>query len=172
MKTKYILTICLWIAIAFPFTIYAQSPAINTDTYRTAIGLRVGGTSGLTVKHFNGSGSAIEGIVGIWDDAFSITGLYEKYAYAGATGLNWYYGGGVHVAVENDYYNDDDRYYYRDNYRDGGVGLGIDGIVGIEYKITPIPFAVSFDLKPFIEINTNGGTFFSLDPGIGLKFAF
>ncbi len=170
MKTKNICII--WIAFVFPFITQAQSPAINTYAYHTAIGLRIGGTSGLNVKHLYGSGSALEGIIGIWDDAFSITGLYEKYTNAGAPGLNWYYGGGFHVAVENNYYHDHKHYYYRDRYTGGGVGLGIDGIVGIEYKINPIPFAVSFDLKPFIEMNTGGGAFFSLDPGLGLKFAF
>ncbi len=172
MKTQNFFRAWIWVAIVFPFITYAQSPAINSDTYRTAIGLRVGGTSGLTIKHFNGRGAALEGIIGIWNDAFSVTGLYEKYAGAGLSGLNWYYGGGFHVAAESNRYYNRGRYYYRDYYSNGGVGIGVDGIVGIEYKINPIPFAISLDLKPFFEINTNGGAFFALDPGLGLKFAF
>ncbi|MES2725559.1 MAG: hypothetical protein V4643_00560 [Bacteroidota bacterium] len=169
MKTKHLLILGLWISLMFPFISRAQS--INSSTYSTAIGLRAGGTSGLTIKHFTSSGAALEGIIGLWGNAFSITGLYEKHANSGAIGLNWYYGGGGHIAA-SDRYRGPSRYYYRDYYSDGGVGLGIDGIVGLEYKITPIPFAISFDLKPFIEINTNGGAFFALDPGLGLKFAF
>lgn len=169
MKTKRLLISCLWVAFVFPFTTHAQS---TSSTYHTAIGLRAGGTSGLTVKHFMGSGAALEGIVGLWNNAFSLTGLYEKHVGAGAPGLNWYYGGGFHVAAQNNRFDNRNRYYYRDYYADGGVGIGIDGILGIEYKINPIPFAISVDLKPFLEINTNGGSFFALDPGIGLKFAF
>lgn len=170
MKTKHLL-MWLWVALALPFMANAQS--INSSTYRTAIGLRAGGTSGLTVKHFMGSGAALEGIVGLWSNAFSITGLYEKHASSGAIGLNWYYGGGGHIAAANRYHGPS-RYYYRDYYSDGGFGIGIDGVVGLEYKINPIPFAISFDLKPFIEINTygGGGAFFALDPGLGLKFTF
>ncbi|MES2559391.1 MAG: hypothetical protein V4590_06600 [Bacteroidota bacterium] len=169
MKIKYVLRSLVWIAFIFPFT--TQSQSINSGSYHTAIGLRAGGTSGLTVKHFISSGAALEGIIGIWNNAFSITGLYEKHSGTGTAGLNWYYGGGFHVAAENNrYYRN--RYYYRDYYSDGGVGIGIDGILGIEYKIIPIPFAISLDVKPFIDVNTHGGAFFSLDPGLGIKFVF
>jgi hypothetical protein len=48
----------------------------------------------------------------------------------------------------------------------------MDGIIGIEYKIAPIPLAVSLDMKPFFEMNTNGRAYLSLDPGIGVKVAF
>lgn len=145
--------------------------AINRSSYSNAIGLRAGPTSGLTFKHMMGS-SAFEGIVGIWPAGFSFTGLYEMNASTGVPGLNWYYGGGAHIAVQpnNYYYVRDGYYYYR--YRDRGVGLGIDGVIGIEYKIKPIPFALSFDLKPMLEVNTNGGVFTGLDPGLGLKVTF
>lgn len=145
----------------------------NKTTYNTAIGLRAGGTSGLTVKHFFGSGNAIEGIIGIWPNAFSLTGLYEKNVNAGLAGLNFYYGGGAHLSAETGRYYDyrrDGYYYYR--YSDGSPGLGIDGILGIEYKIPPIPFAISLDLKPFVEVNANGRIYTAIDPGLGIKIAF
>lgn len=160
---------CLWVAFTLPFAVNAQS---TSSSYNTAIGLRAGGTSGLTVKHFTSKGAAWEGIIGLWNNAFSLTALYEKHAHAGAPGLNWYYGGGGHIAAQNGRFGNRSYYYHRDYYKNDGVGIGIDGIVGIEYKITPIPFAISFDLKPFIEINTRGGAFFALDPGLGLKFTF
>jgi hypothetical protein len=157
------------------FTANAQS--INSSSYNTAIGLRFGGTSGLTIKHFTNSSTAIEGIVSFWRHSVGITGLYEKHANAfGAAGLNWYYGGGAHVFITNgDYYDDYyDRnwhpHYYR--YEHGGFSGGIDGIVGLEYKINPIPFAISFDLKPAIDITTGGNVYFYVDPGLGLKFTF
>lgn len=145
--------------------------AINTTTYHNAIGLRAGPTSGLTFKHMMGR-NAFEGIVGIWPAGFCVTGLYEINASTGVPGLNWYYGGGAHLAFQpNTYYYTRDGYYYYRN-RDKGVGLGIDGVIGIEYKIKPIPFALSLDLKPMLEVNTNGGVFTGLDPGLGLKVTF
>jgi hypothetical protein len=170
MKTKK--SIILIMGLMQLSLISLGQPAINTSSYHTAIGLRGGATSGLTIKHFMGSGSALEGIVGIWPNGISITGLYEKHANAGLEGLNWYYGGGGHVGFESGRYYNKDYYYYRNHYRDGGAAIGIDGIIGIEYKINPIPFAISLDLKPFFEVNTGGGNYFSLDPGLGIKFTF
>lgn len=146
----------------------------ESATYSTAIGLRAGETSGLTFKKFVGGPNAIEFIVGVWPYGFSATGLYERHANAGLEGLNWYYGGGGHVAEQSGriYYAYRDRrydYYYRSG---SDLGIGIDGIVGLEYKIKPIPFAVSLDLKPFLEVNTAGAAFISLDPGLGVKVAF
>jgi hypothetical protein len=164
----------------FGLSTYAQSTEgdfnsgiQNKSTYNTAIGLRAGtATSGLTFKQFIGSRTALEGILGVWHHGFSITGLYEKYTPAfNVRGLNWYYGGGAHVAFEtgHDFYYRNERHsHYHDDY----FGIGVDGLVGMEYKIPPIPVAVSFDLKPFVEIHSNGGGWFGLDPGLGIKFAF
>jgi hypothetical protein len=144
----------------------------NTDgTYKTAIGIRGGETSGFTLKHFTGTESAIEGIFGFWPDAFSITGLFEHYVNAGTDGLYWYYGGGGHVGFNTGglYYASESRRYY---YHSGETGIGIDGMLGIEYKIPRIPFAISLDLKPYMEITTMNRVYGSIDPGLGVKVAF
>ncbi len=151
-------------------------PAINTSIYNTAIGLRAGETSGLTFRHFVNKGRAFEGIVGIWPNAFGLTALYEKHARAfNMEGLNWYYGGGGHATFASQrtyyWYRYGDHYFY--SYRaDGSMALGFDGILGLEYKIKAIPFAISLDMKPFIDINASSGLYYSLDPGLGFKFVF
>jgi len=182
MKTTAILSKSLLVLTVFTMMTFSAAdqciaqPAVNTNTYNTAIGVRLGETSGLSIKHFMDRGSsAIDGIIGIWPDAFSLTCLYEKHANAGIEGLTWYYGAGGHVFFEsgsNRYYYRDQYYYYRRYYTTDGAGLGIDGVVGLEYKIRPVPFALSIDLKPFVESNTNGGLYVSLDPGFGIKFTF
>lgn len=150
---------------------------VLAQDYKTGIGLRAGETSGLTFKRFLGSSTALEGIFGAWRYGVSATVLFEKYSPVSSVGgLNWYYGGGGHVAFRNRYY---DRYYYYhrnnyyvvDYYDNGGVGLGIDGIIGLEYKFNGAPIAISLDLKPFIEIHSGGGVWSSLDPGLGIKVA-
>ncbi|MCE3295517.1 MAG: hypothetical protein K0R65_1231 [Crocinitomicaceae bacterium] len=148
---------------------------LRAQDYNTAIGLRAGETSGLTIKKSIGNSSALEGILGFWRHGVSATLLYERYMpTANIAGLSWYYGGGGHAAFENTFYRgyywyNGDRYYY---YENGGMGLGIDGIVGLEYKIPRAPIAFSLDIKPFVEFNTNGGVWTSFDPGLGLKVAF
>ncbi len=120
--------------------------------YDFAIGLRTGGTSGLTLKKMNPS-SAIEGIVGFWHDGLSVTLLWEKYAPAfNEHGFNWYYGGGGHIAFYGDDFDGRGASWYNHYYDedDGGVGFGIDGIVGLEYKIPNVPIALSLDLKPYL----------------------
>lgn len=147
-------------------------------TYKNALGIRAGGTSGFTYKRIGSGGSAFELIAGGWWNGFSVTGLFERYQGAGTAGLSWYYGGGAHIASYGgpSYYKD--RYYYDRRYRyyynrgEGDLAAGIDGIVGLEYKIKPIPVAISLDIKPFIEVNTFGGAYMALDPGLGVKFTF
>lgn len=148
-----------------------QLKAQYKSEYRTAIGLRAGGTSGLTFKHFSTPHRAFEGILSFWNRGFGLTGLIEKHSHTGAPGLKVYYGAGGHVAFydRNGYYRDYDWYYH--DY-DDGVSLGVDGIVGLEYKIPPIPIAFSIDLKPMIDIHSSGLVGFGLDPGLGIKVAF
>ncbi|MFY0599146.1 MAG: hypothetical protein JXR03_05710 [Cyclobacteriaceae bacterium] len=143
--------------------------AIQRATYSTAIGVRGIGTSGLTIKHFTKSTTAIEGIVGFWPDAFSATLLLEKHVQAfEEVGLHWFYGFGGHLAAKSNVGGE--RFAYRE--RNGDFGLGVDGIFGIEYKISDIPIAISLDVKPFIEVESSGNVFFAFDPGLGIKVVF
>ena len=141
--------------------------------YTQAIGGRFGETSGLTYKRFTDHTTAFEGIAGVWQRGLSFTVLYEKYFPAfGAANLNWYGGGGIHTAFQTGttvLYPFGQRRYY---YNEGGLGLGIDGVFGLEYTIPWAPVAISFDFKPFIEFNTSGGAWLSLDPGFQLKAVF
>lgn len=165
MKPNLMLT-CFLVAL-----IFAGSKSAHAQ-YNTALGIRIGGTSGLTIKHAYRPSMTFEGIIGGFPNGFSVTGLIEKNKNAfGEPGLNWYYGGGGHIAI----YSDRDHYSrfgrevdYRAN---GEVGFGIDGIIGLEYKLPDnVPIAFSVDLKPFIEITSAGSAGFALDPSLGVKF--
>ena len=143
--------------------------------YNFAVGLRSGGTSGITLKK-KYEYSALEGIIGFWHDGLSVTALWEKTTTAfDVPNLNWYYGLGGHVSVYGEDFDGKGGpswYRHPHDIDDGDLGLGIDGIVGLEYKIPEIPFAFSLDFKPFIEVVTDGGFVFFLDPGLGIKLAF
>ena len=151
-------------------------PSIDSYSYKNALGLRAGETSGLTYKHIFGNSNAFEGILSAWPYTFGVTALYERYANLGVDGLNLYFGVGGHMNVGSPRY----RYYYvyRGNEyvyvrNSNDVALGIDGIFGIEYKFKPIPLAISSDIKPYFENSLNSGyNYFTLDPSIGVKFTF
>ena len=175
MKTKRIILV----ASMLTFALIAEAqeikePAVNSSSYKTAIGLRAGETSGLTIKQFVGSRTAVEGIVGVWHHGFSATVLVEGYSSAFAvSGLNWYYGAGGHFSAQTGHhiYHRHGRHYH-DYYERGVWGLGADLIFGIEYKIPDTPIAMSLDVKPYLEIMSNSYFRGSIDPGLGLKVVF
>jgi hypothetical protein len=166
MKAIRIFLIVMSIFVMSEYLSLAQSKG---STYKAAIGLRAGETSGITFKIHTNPTSGLEFIAGVSDNWFSLTGLYEKNAPAfNVAGMEWYYGGGGHLAFAADnYYHEGHSYTRAESY-----ALGLDGIVGLEYKIPEIPFAISLDIKPLIEIDGNGYFFFAFDPGFGLKFTF
>jgi hypothetical protein len=140
----------------------------NAQPYNTGIGLRLGGSSsGITVKHFTGSSTALEGIVSFWSHSLFITGLYEKHIeFPNAEGLSWFYGGGAHIGFFSDDYHygyfyyhkhkhghDYDEIYYIDNPDyDSNLSFGLDFILGLDYKFKNTPIDLSLDVKPFIDI--------------------
>lgn len=159
-------TISLIIFISLTGVLAGQS---LTEDYRAALGIRAGETSGISFKFNAGSTSRVELLAGIWSDWLSLTALYEKHVAAfNINGMRWYYGGGGHVSfATGDYYRGGRIYSRGDDY-----AVGVDGMVGLEYKIPPIPFAISLDIKPFMEIYRNGDLYLGIDPGIGIKFTF
>lgn len=151
------------------------SPKVNTFDYNNAIGVRLGETSGLSFKHKFSNHNALEAIVSFWPYTIGLTGLYEYHHTTGAPGLNWYVGGGGHINAGRMYsnyyfYNRGDRYVYVQ--RRDAIAVGIDGVLGLEYKFRPVPFAISADIKPFVETTSYGYIYTSIDPSIGLKFTF
>lgn len=162
MKTKYLIITCLSILLFSVTNSSAQS-------YKTGLGLRFGGlTSGVTLKHFTNSNTALEGILSIGRKNFLITGLYEKHSSTSKNSdLKFLYGFGAHVG----FFQDGGSYYYNNNrsYTATTV-LGIDGILGLDYKFNKAPINISMDLKPFIDFF--GGNYVYMDGGISLRYTF
>ncbi|MGW8121675.1 hypothetical protein ACV07N_03370 [Roseivirga echinicomitans] len=156
-----------FIVSAFILTLFfSVSNEAKAQNYNTAVGLRFGGTSGITFNKGN-----FEGILGFWGNGFSVTGLHEKHTTAFETPeLNWFYGYGGHVAFFND--GSPGKNYGRGDrrYNDATVGFGIDGIIGLEFTPREVPFAFSIGVKPFIEVDTNGNFYGAPDPAIGIKY--
>ncbi len=149
--------------------VFAMSiPSIsNAQDYNTGIGLRLGFFSGVTVKHFVGTNTALEGILSSRWRGFNITGLYEWHHFDAfnADRLNFYYGFGAHLG----FWNGD--YVYWGDRADSYMVLGIDGILGLEYNFEDAPINLSVDWKP--AINFLGYTGFWGDGGaLSVRYIF
>jgi hypothetical protein len=146
----------------------------ESGDYTNAIGLRAGENSGITFKKLRPDLTGFEIILSAWPNDFAVFALYEKhFNIESAEGLRYYFGVGGHLSFNTwsrVYVDRDGRtWWYKDR---TGVGAGIDGIAGLEYKIPPLPLLVSLDLKPYIELNTDGRVYVSPDPGISLRLTF
>lgn len=165
MAIKGMKRLCI-IAFSFCIVILTETTIVHAQDYKTSAGLRLSWDPGLTIKHFIKETAAIEAIIAPYHwNGVNVTLLYEKHAYAfNTTEFRWFYGIGGHVGIFNGSY-DRDRYYkkYYDQYKYNGydpyynynrvlVNLGIDAILGLEYKITEIPFTLGVDFKPGFDI--------------------
>ncbi|MBI3233220.1 MAG: hypothetical protein HYZ42_04150 [Bacteroidetes bacterium] len=144
----------------------------QSQYYNTAIGVRLGGlTSGLTLKHFVSNDAALEGILSLGESSFLITGLYEQHnPISGASGLQLLYGIGAHIG----FFNEGGSYYYtfrgnRVYYANSSV-IGMDLILGLDYKFNGAPINIGIDVKPIIDFGPVSYVFF--DTGLNLRLAF
>ena len=163
------------IFVLVPFLMLAnrsmeQSQSANSPDYTTALGLKFGAyESGVSVKYFAAPTVSYEGILGFNNHGVVITGLYELNMQAfNVEGLKFYYGAGAHIGAEGkgQYQVLGDNEVYSSSH----LLLGIDGVLGLEYKIPQTPIAVSVDLDPRVELAT--GPIFDVGPALGLKYTF
>lgn len=152
--------------------VIARSQSMD-QTYTTALGIKVWGDgAGVSLKHFISSNRALEGIGFFWNGGARITGLYEfHFDIAGAPGLKWYVGPGVHVGFYNDGYNRYNNFNNNNNNYRGGSFVGIDGVLGLDYKFNRAPINLSLDWQPSIEFGS-GRTFNGAWGGLGIRYTF
>lgn len=133
--------------------------------YRTALGVKVY-PGAITVKHFLKETAAVEGLGYLSSDGFRVTGLYEIHQPLGnVPGLKWYVGGGAHLGVWSN--------AWRDKYPDrpDGLAIGVDGILGLDYKIQGAPLDLSFDWQP--SFNLIGYNYFEGGwGGLAVRYTF
>ena len=128
--------LALGIALVITTSVHAQSSG-----YQTAIGIKFYPT-GATVKHFVSERNALEGIGYFFNYGARITGLYEIHGnISNAGGLKWYIGPGAHLGFYNNKYG-------------GGTAIGVDGVLGLDYKIASAPINLSLDWQPSVEFGS------------------
>jgi hypothetical protein len=158
MRTT-ILAIILFATTIASTTSNAQSSSANSSSYTTALGIKVWDGAGITLKHFFNPDRAGELIAYFWSHGIRFTGLYEfHFDIPGAEGLKWYVGPGAHVG------------FYSDKYGDGGF-IGIDGVLGLDYKFNSVPINLSLDWQPSFEFGAGRG-FVGSWGGLGIRYTF
>lgn len=135
--------------------VMAASVASAQD-YKWAVGARFGGEmGGGTVKYNIDGVNALEAMLASpWDDGFIATVLYERHIPVIAEGFHFYYGGGGHIG----------GWHHK-------FAFGVDGIIGLEYRIKDAPLAISADYKPVFNI-AEKTKFYMADIAFGIKVTF
>ena len=128
--------------IFFAATADAQNKG---SEYTTSLGIKFLDGAGITLKHFINEKDALEGIGFFWNQGTRITGLYEiHYDINGAPGLKWYVGPGAHIGFYNSKFG-------------GSTWIGVDGVLGLDYKIRNAPLNLSLDWQPSFEFGASRG---------------
>jgi hypothetical protein len=129
-------------------------------SYQTALGVKVYDGAGISFKTFIAPNNALEFVSYFNRYGTRLTGLYEIHGnIAGAAGLRWYVGPGAHITI-----------YNRKNYSYGTVA-GLDGVLGLDYKINNAPLNLSIDWQPSFEF-AGGRGFVGNWGGIGIRYTF
>ena len=128
--------------------------AVSAQNYSTAIGIKSGypGYGSLNLKKFTGSDFAFDAIVGwkfnsassyIWAQC-----LFEKNKnIVNTSGFNWYYGAGPAVGLWTA-----GGYTDKNGKLHSGLWLAADGVIGIEYTFSAIPFNIAFEAGPSVNV--------------------
>ncbi len=141
----------------------AQSSSANSSEYTTALGIKFYPTA-ITLKHFlNGNKNALEVLGYFYNRGTRITGLYEIHGEInGARGLRWYIGPGAHVGLYN---SKAPKVSY--------TSIGVDGVLGLDYKINSAPINLSVDWQPSFEFGDGFYNGFTGDwGGVAIRYTF
>jgi len=153
MKHKY----GLILTGLFTLLVFSTEPA-QAQQYDRSGGVRLGGSSGLTFKKFIVNEQAIEAIVSNRENGIQLTVMYLMHQPMNVSfndNFFFYYGVGGHVGSENhggidkELSNTDPTNF---NYAEKSyLTMGIDGMIGIEYRMLNVPITLSLDLKPYLN---------------------
>lgn len=146
------------IFLAAAFLMAVQFTATAQSDYRTAAGVKFY-PGGITLKHFISDKNAVEGLAYFNWGGVRITGLYElHFNIEGVEGLQWYVGPGAHIG------------FYGSKHYDG-TAIGVDGVIGLDYKINNAPLNLSLDWQPSFEFGSGRG-FYGGWGGLAIRYVF
>ncbi|MCD7962448.1 MAG: hypothetical protein LUF90_02610 [Rikenellaceae bacterium] len=131
----------------------------SAQDYNWGIGVRGGAVAtGITAKVSIDGQNAVEGILSLVNGV-NFYGLYERHMPVISSGFSFYYGAGGNIGSWKRHSNKK-------------FTVGIDGIIGLEYKIREVPLAFSVDYKPGLNFIGHSGFRGWYDFGASVKVAF
>ena len=149
------------------------------ELYQRSAGTRVGHTSGLTYKKFVEDHKALE-VMTSGRRGIQVTLTYQHYypmEFSFNEAFYAYYGLGGHVGLER--YDKLDKVLLSshpptfDYEKKSYYTMGIDAIVGIEYRWLSVPMTISFDVKPYFNyIGMRYGRAKFWDSALSFKYVF
>ena len=167
--------IILSILIAFTNLSFSQDftpdTAVNRQVhlyatpYKKAIGVKMY-PSAISYKVFVKTNAAFEYLGYVSLDGFRATALYEKYMpIDGNENLTWYVGYGGHLGLWSEEWKKNNPNH------NAGIALGVDGILGLDYKVKNAPLNLSVDLQH--SFNFVGASYFESGwAGLGVRYTF
>ena len=130
---------------------------VQAQDYDASLGIRLGGGTGITYKSHLSGNMAFEGL--LYMNPFNYggllgVGLAEWHFPLGRSDWNWFAGAGGHVAL----------------FGNTGFGIGVDGIIGLEYTFRDIPVTFQFDYKPAINLTNEWNDYSNV--ALSIRYVF
>jgi hypothetical protein len=147
---------------------------INAQDYQTAMSLRSGVSSGVSIQFFRDESKAIEGLLSFRNNGLQLTVIKEYYRpvlLKRSTHIFAFYGWGGHLGFE--WNNTDHHHDFPPRVFSSGPSAGLDAMAGAEYRFYKVPVTIGLNFKPFAEISAT--RFFNLnlwDYGFTVKYTF
>jgi len=127
------------------------------QNYTRDVGIRVGDYFSASYRQYLDDRQALEGMVFLGRGGMTFTVLKEHFEPAFghiSEHLYFQYGYGAHVGFRYmDHYKVLSRTYELEDFRFTPL-LGLDGLIGLEYRFPEFPFLISVDAKPYFEYST------------------
>jgi hypothetical protein len=148
----------------------------NAQNYTRDAGMRLGDFFTLTYRQYMDEDQALEGMMSFGHGGMTFTVLkefFEPRLSHLSENLFFQYGFGAHVGFRNmDHYRVLNRTYELDDWTLTPL-LGIDGIVGLEYRFPDLPVLIGLDFKPYFEYSiTQIFGIYLTSFGISMKYRF
>lgn len=146
---------------------YSLEPVKQTGPYnigyQKAIGVKMY-PSAISYKSFMTGSKALEVLGYFTLDGFRTTVMLEKYSpFAATEQLSWYIGYGGHLGIWSETWKKNNPTH------NAGIALGVDGILGLDYKIKNAPLNLSIDWQP--SFNFVGASYFESGwAGLGIRY--
>ncbi|NTW31503.1 MAG: hypothetical protein HGB12_02565 [Bacteroidetes bacterium] len=148
--------------------------AINAQECNKSIGLRGGDSWGFTYRICSDDANAEEALLSFRNGGMQFTVMKEKFMpvlLKYSEHIFLYKGYGGHLGYSKWRHKDYEDNLYWQHHSKASPLIGIDGVIGLEYRLFQYPFSAGIEFKPFIELG--GHRFFRLnlwDFGFTVKY--